>query len=150
MEFTYHLDTRSYQIGMINSFVEMVSCGVKPLAISPPILPEDLPLMEAASEKICEGFQVHYYVEQSLMVSALQSAEFTKGANSILYYKDPAVLETYLSLKRQMEGLDQSPAGEDKKLELSVTFGHLLGYSDQVIRQKVASGQDMPFMLKEE
>jgi hypothetical protein len=33
----YNVDKVSFELGMINCFAEMVSCGVKKLAISPPL-----------------------------------------------------------------------------------------------------------------
>ena len=35
------IDPRSFQLGMINCFAEMVAAGVKRLAISPPLAPEE-------------------------------------------------------------------------------------------------------------
>ena len=46
------IDTYSFQLGMINCFVEMVACGVKRLAISPPLAPDEYARLEAASNKI--------------------------------------------------------------------------------------------------
>ena len=37
----FKIDKLSFQLGMINTFVEMVACSVKKLAISPPLTPED-------------------------------------------------------------------------------------------------------------
>jgi hypothetical protein len=42
----------SFQLGMINCFAEMVAVGVKRLAISPPLLPEDYEGIREASEAI--------------------------------------------------------------------------------------------------
>ena len=81
MAISYRVDQISFELGMINSFIEMVACGVKKLAISPPIEPQNLELLVQASKEISEGFGTRYYVEQSLLITDIQSAEFTKGKN---------------------------------------------------------------------
>ena len=65
---SYPLDRISYEIGMINCFIEMVACGVKPLAISPPIEPENLPVLEEVSRELSEGFGTKYYVDLEMMI----------------------------------------------------------------------------------
>lgn len=74
-------------LGMINCFVEMVACEVKRLALSPPLLPGDYQKIQPASEKIVKGFNIQSYLEKSLLDTDLQSADFTKGKWSILYYR---------------------------------------------------------------
>jgi len=140
MSFSYPLDRRSYEIGMINSFIEIVACGVKPLAISPPIAPEDLPLMEEASKTLSEGFGTKYCVVESLMITDIQSAEFTKGKNSILYYKDDEVIRRYHEMDRQIAELTAEGKYSGKiRRDLSIEFGQMLGYPMDVILHKVDS-----------
>lgn len=136
----YKLDRISYEIGMINCFIEMVACGVKPLAISPPIEPEYLPVMEAVSRELSEGFGTKYYVEQSLMITDIQSAEFTAGKNSILYYQDDGIINRYLEMKKEsVELTSQGKYNGKARRDLSVEFGQMLGYPESVILRKVDS-----------
>ena len=46
------IDRTSFQLGMINCFAEMVAVGVKCLAISPPLDPEEYEGIREASEAI--------------------------------------------------------------------------------------------------
>ena len=94
------IDALSFQLGMINCFVEMVACGVKRLALSPPLSPEDYARLEKASEEIVQGFGVKSYLEKSLLITDLQSEDFTRGKWSILYYKRDDTLDAYSRLKR--------------------------------------------------
>ena len=73
------IDRISFQLGMINCFVEMVACGVKKLALSPPLLPEDYKKIETASQDITAGFNIKSYLEKSLLITGLQTEDFTKG-----------------------------------------------------------------------
>jgi len=149
MRLSYQLDQISYEIGMINSFIEMVACGVKRLAISPPIDPRNLNIMLEASKIISEGFGTKYFFEESLIVTDIQSEEFTKGKNSILYYaKDDAITE-YLDLKKEIKSLtDKNEYSGQKRREISFAFGRLLGYPDEVILRKIDSPSHIdPFVL---
>ncbi len=95
------IDGISFQLGMINCFVEMVACGVKKLALSPPLSPEDYKKIEKPSNEIVNGFDIQSYLEKSLLLTDLQSEDFIRGKWSVLYFKDNDVLEAYLQLKRK-------------------------------------------------
>ena len=137
----YQLDRISYEIGMVNCFIEMVACGMKPLAISPPLEPENLPLMEEVSRELSEGFDTKCCTVDSLMITDIQSAEFTRGKHSILYYKDDAVIARYRELDAEVAAL--TAKGEysgRRRWEISFEFGKMLGYPDDVVLEKVNSG----------
>jgi len=53
---TLTIDDFSFQLGMINCFAEMVACGVKRMAISPPLSPDDYSRVSAASDLIVKQF----------------------------------------------------------------------------------------------
>ena len=149
MSLSYELDRISYQIGMINCFVEMVAYGVKKLAISPPIEPEDLPIMSTVSKEISDGYKTKYYVEDALMITDIQSAEFTAGKNSILYYSDDSVIQEYLALKKRVGELSAANAYSGKeRRDISIRFGELLGYPEAIILSKVDGiNRPDPFVL---
>ena len=143
------VDRLSFQLGMINCFVEMVACGVKKLALSPPLKPEDYQTIRAASESMVKGFGIRSYLEKNLMITSLQSEEFTRNKWSVLYYKDEKILETYFGLKnRQQELMNRGMYNDEAKQDISRQFMQLLSYPDDVIEEKLRqtkSGQ--PFML---
>ncbi len=144
------LDRRSFHLGMINCFAEMVAAGVKPLAISPPLLPEEYEELREASEAIAEGSGIRSHLETSLLVTDLQSPEFTRGRWSVLYYRDPEVLEAYRELKERQQELEAAGAytGQARR-DLSRAFMRLLGYPEQTIAAKLAAGgRDDPFVLR--
>ena len=143
------VDRTSFQLGMINCFVEMVACGVKKLAISPPVSPSDYRLVRKASEDIVRGFGIKSYLEKSLLVTDLQPAEFTEGKWTILYYEDDKVLEDYLALKRNKQQLEQSGQYDEKaRKKISFEFGRLLSYPREKIDEKISlESPPMPFML---
>ncbi|HOP01541.1 MAG TPA: hypothetical protein PKX58_05000 [Flexilinea sp.] len=149
MRLSYQIDQISYEIGMINSFIEMVACGVKRLAISPPIDPSNINIMLESSEIISDGFSTKYRFEESLIVTDIQSAEFTEGKNSILYYATDDAIAEYLDLKEKIKSLtEKNQYFGQKRREISFAFGRLLGYPDEVILRKIDSPSHIdPFVL---
>jgi hypothetical protein len=139
----------SFHLGMINCFAEMVAVGVKRLAISPPLPPEDYEAIREASEAIVEGSGISSWLETSLLVTHLQSPEFTRGKWSVLYFRDPEVLEAYLELKERKASLEAAGRyDEGAAREVSREFMRLLSYPEGVIEAKLeAGGKDDPFML---
>ena len=142
------IDRISFQLGMINCFAEMVACGVKRLALSPPLTPEDYEMIRQASDDIVNGFGIKSYLEKSLLITNLQSEDFTRGKWSILYYKREDVLKEYLDLKKkkiQLEKAGQYDA--DAGREISRAFMKLLSYSEEKIEEKLSGKSSDPFML---
>lgn len=136
------VDTFSFQVGMINCFVEMVACGVKRLAISPPLTPEAYARIQSASEKIVREFGVASHLEKSLLITDLQSEEFTRGKWSILYYRDDITLDAYRELKARKQRLENSQQyDEQARKQLSWEFMRLLSYPDEVIESKLSQAE---------
>jgi hypothetical protein len=146
------IDKLSFQLGMINTFIEMVACGVKKLAISPPLAPEDYKSIKDASDEATARFNIKSYLEKALLITDLQSAEFTKGKWSVLYYEDESVLQKYLALKEKKHCLEESGeySAEERK-EISREFMRLLSYPEKKIEEKLAAKSPAdPFMLVED
>ena len=135
------IDLRSFQLGMINCFAEMVAVGVKKLAISPPLSPEEYERIREASETIVRGSGIQSYLETSLLVTDLQSPDFTRGKWSILYYKEPDILESYQRLKERKASLEAVGAYTSReRSEVSREFMRLLSYPEKVIAEKIKGG----------
>lgn len=147
MKTDIEIERISFQLGMINCFAEMVACGVKKLALSPPISPEEYPIIKKYSDRIVKGFNIQSYVEKSLLITDLQPEEFTRGKIVILYYETNAVLEQYLALKQKKQELENAGAyDEPARRKISMEFGRLLSYPDEKIKEKIAKNIT-PFML---
>ena len=144
----YKIDRVSFQLGMINCFVEMVAAGVKTLALSPPLTPEDYERMKSASQQLVKAFGIQSYLEKSLLITDLQSEEFTRGKWSILYYKTDDVLQSYLDLKAMKQRLEEEDRYDaDCRHFISRKFMELLSYSQEVIDEKLAGTGKDPAML---
>jgi len=142
------IDPFSFQVGMINCFVEMVACGVKRLAISPPLSPPQYDAIAPFSERIVSGFGISSYFEESLLVTMLQSPEFTRNKCSILYYRDGETLAAYLELKqRRARLLEAGQYAPPAQREVSVAFMELLSYPHDVIEAKLSGRHPDPFTI---
>lgn len=143
------VDRISFELGMINCFVEMVACGVKKLAISPPLSPEDYHHIAPLSDEIVHGFGIKSYLEKNLLITDLQSKDFTEGKWSILYYADDAVLKAYLKLKEKKEDLERAGGTNTAaREEISRDFMRLLSYPEKIIEKKLAQPAPKdPFVL---
>ncbi|MCB2167905.1 MAG: hypothetical protein KQI78_09595 [Deltaproteobacteria bacterium] len=142
------IDPFSFQLGMINCFAEMVACGVKQLAISPPLSTAEYEALAPYSDQIVKGFGIASYLEKSLMVTLLQSPEFTQNKCSILYYKTETTLAAYLELKERQTRLIASDGYDaDAQKALSVAFMNLLSYPSDVIESKLSGVHLDPFIL---
>lgn len=145
----YKVDRVSFELGMINCFAEMVACGVKKLAISPPLSQEDYGRIAPISDEIIHGFGIKSHLEKSLLITDLQSEDFTKEKWSILYYEDDSVLYAYLELKEKKDKLGQLGKYDTAaRKEISRDFMHLLSYPDKKIEEKLARAAPLnPFIL---
>jgi len=134
---------------MINCFVEMVACGVKKLALSPPLSPEDYRLIGKFSEEIVKDFGIQAYLEKSLLVTDLQSEEFTRGKWLILYYEKDDILKSYLSLKKRKRLLEKSGRHDkEARKDISREFGRLLSYPEDKIEERISKDTPpTPFMI---
>ena len=143
------IDPRSFQLGMINCFAEMVAAGVKKLAISPPLSPEEYQEIKEASEAIVAGSGIHSRLETSLLITDLQSPEFTRGKWSVLYYKASETLDAYEALKDRKTKLEAVGAYDaDARREVSAEFMRLLSYPQETIDAKLESGgEEDPYIL---
>lgn len=142
------IDPFSFQLGMINCFVEMVACGVKKLALSPPLNPAEYKAVQPWSDRIVREFSIESRLEKSLIVTSLQSPDFTRNKWSILYYRNPEVLTSYLELKEKQEMLvDSDRYDEAAQKEVSTSFMQLLSYPPDVIESKLSGAHPDPFII---
>ena len=144
------LDKISFDLGMINCFAEMVACGVKTLAISPPIVPEDYELISTFSDEIINNFGIQSYLEKTLLITDLQSEQFTKGKWSILYFKNEEILKKYLELKEKKQKLETlGQYDSTSRKDISRTFMQLLSYPEEKITEKLSQKiKKDPYLLR--
>ncbi|MHC4660865.1 MAG: hypothetical protein ACYS8W_04190 [Planctomycetota bacterium] len=135
------INKRSFRLGIIYCFCEMVEMGVKKLALSSPLQPKEYEELKTGSEKIAADFGVKSWLEKEFLVTDLFTEEITKNKWVILYYKSEDVLQEYLDMKQKKQELIDAGnyAGEARK-SVAAEFGRLLSYPESNIEEMLAEG----------
>ena len=98
------IDQRSYTLGGLSTFAEMVRVGVKTLALSAAVTPEEMDDLVEDAERIAREEGVLLYREPDLIVTDLFPADVAEGKHVLLIYKG-ATLDDYLALKKSKSEL---------------------------------------------
>ena len=101
------IDQRSYRLGGLSSFAEMVRVGVKTLALSAAMTPEEMDALVDEAERIAQEEGVLLYRETDLIVTDLFPADVALGKHVLLIYKG-TTLDEYLALKQRRSELQES------------------------------------------
>jgi len=134
----YPVDQRSFQLGVVFAFAEMVAADLKKMALSLPFLPKDYEPLVKDSKRIASEEGVKLRLEKRLLTTDLFPEEITRGKWVLIIYKYPEVLKKYLSLKSKKERLIRENNYKGKKREaIAVGLGELLSYKKDVIRRKL-------------
>lgn len=124
------IDQRSWNIGVITAFAEIVGVGVKKLALSGPMTPEEVSSLWEEASWIANENQVSLYRESELLVSDLFPADAARGKEVLLIYQG-STLDEYIVLKRHKAVLVESGAYTGKaREEIARLFGKLLSYPE--------------------
>jgi len=129
------LDPYSYELGVIGGFSELINSGVKQLALSAPLVPEEMDRFMVDAEKIASKYNISIYRESDLIVTDLFSDDVALGKDVLLLYKG-STLEQYFSLKADKEDCVKDGNYDEKsRREIARRFGRLLSYSPREINR---------------
>ena len=127
---SWSIDQRSYTLGGIGAFAEMVGAGVKQLALSAPLEPAEMDAIIGDAERIAEDNGAAIYREEDFLVTDLFPAGLTEGKHVLLICHD-STFQKYMDLKREKQQLQESGRyDENARLLIARRFGKLLSYSD--------------------
>ena len=131
------IDQHSFRLGGLSTFAEMVRVGVKTLALSAAMLPDEMDAFVGDAERIAQDEGVMLYRETDLIVTDLFPADVAEGKHVLLIYKG-ATLDEYLALKQRKSELvaSGSYAGEARR-GIARQFGKLLSYPDANIEELI-------------
>jgi len=132
------MDQYSYELGVVGAFSELISAGVKQLALSVPLFPEEMDQFQVDAEEIATRHGVSIYRESDLIVTDLFPSDVASGKDVLLLYRG-TTLEEYLSLKSDKVTLEKK-GGYDSEARIRVSrrFGRLLSYSPREINRLLA------------
>lgn len=124
------IDPRSYNLGIIGAFAEVVGVGVKKLALSSPMTPQEMDGLIEEAERIVQRNGARLYREADFLVTDLFPAEITEGKHVLLIYLDP-VKDEYMALKEEKETLIREGKYEgESRAEIARKMGRLLSYPE--------------------
>lgn len=138
------IDVYSYRCGVIDCFNEMVRAGLKKIALSHPTdTKEERDQLIGFSEKICQQYGNRFYIEDQPLLTDLFPVSMNRGKYNIIYYRDPADLAEYLSIKADKERLLQSGTYiSQERLSIANRYGKLLSYSDEGILRLIEQNNE--------
>lgn len=132
------IDERSYQLGILGGFSEVVRLGVKKLALSEVLSPDKMDAMMADALIIAERNEVQMWREAELLVTDLYPADVAIGKHVLLIYTGDT-LDEYLQLKSDKQALVAADkySGHARE-DIARRFGRMLSYPDGVIDELIA------------
>lgn len=127
------IDDRSYQLGIMGGFSEVVRLGVKTLALSEVMSPKEMDAVMDDAAVIAERNKVEMWRETDFLVTDLYPADVAEGKHVLLIYTGDT-LEKYLALKADKAALVAAGNYEgDEREAIARRFGRLLSYPETII-----------------
>ena len=128
-----HIDNRSYQLGIMGGFAEVVKLGVKKLALSEVMSPEEMDGIMDDALVIAKRNGVEMWRETDFLVTDLYPADVAEGKHVLLIYTGDT-REQYLAIKADKAKLVSAGEYEGAtREEIARRFGQLLSYPKPVI-----------------
>ncbi|MDH4107113.1 MAG: hypothetical protein OEW35_02245 [Gammaproteobacteria bacterium] len=136
-QYTKPVDARSYNLGIIGGFAEVVRLGVKTLALSEVLAPEEMDELWPDALVVAERNGVRLYREDDFLVTDLFPADVAAGRHVLLIYTGDT-LEQYLSVKADKARLvaEDEYAGTARR-DIARRFGRLLSYPEAMIERLI-------------
>jgi len=127
------IDERSYRLGSIGAFAEMVDAGVKELALSAAVDPSEMDALEEEATRIAKEHNVEVFRETDFLVTDLFPENLTVGKHVLLIFRGET-WQTYMDLKAEKARLETLGQYEgEARAQIARQFGALLSYSDEKI-----------------
>ena len=131
------IDQRSYKLGNIGAFGEMVNVGIKKLALSAALSPEEMDALIEEAARVAKRNNVEIHREKEFLVTDLFPESVTNGKHVLLIYKG-STKEEYMALKNKKAKLIELKQykGQARK-EIARQFGRMLSYPESKIDELI-------------
>ncbi len=139
---TSAIDQRSYDLGVIGAFGEVVSYGIKTLALSAALAPDDMAALLDEAGRVAERNGVLLHLEEDLIVTDLFPPDVATGKHVLLIYTG-STKDDYFALKADKAALEADGRYEgEARVDIARRFGRMLSYPDETIDEMLSrSGQ---------
>jgi hypothetical protein len=132
------IDQRSYNLGIMGGFAEVVRLGVKKLALSEVMTPAEMDSVMEDAQVIARRNEVKIWRETDFLVTDLYPADVAKDKHVLLIYTGDT-LDEYLAIKSDKAALIAANHYEGQAREdIARRFGRLLSYPESVIDDLLA------------
>jgi hypothetical protein len=139
LENSPEIDPRSYQLGIMGGFSEVVRLGVKKLALSEVMTPEEMDDVMDDAMVIAKRNKVQMWRETDFLVTDLYPADVAEGKHVLLIYTGDT-LDQYLAIKADKAELVAAGKYEgEAREEIARRFGRLLSYPESIIDELIES-----------
>lgn len=129
------IDRRSYQLGIIAGFSEVVSLGIKKMALSAALSPEEMNQLLEDARVIAKKNGVSLFLEKDFLTTDLFPESITRGKCVLLIYRGK-VRDEYMVLKVQKEKLvKEGKYTGEARLIIARKMGRLLSYPEKKIEE---------------
>lgn len=141
-QYSQAVDARSYQLGILGGFSEVVRLGVKELALSEVMSPEEMDDILPDAQVVADRNGVLLYREADLLITDLYPADVALGKHVLLVYTGDT-LDKYLAIKADKQALvDAGKYKGEARTEIARRFGRLLSYPMPVIDELIRKQRD--------
>ena len=123
-------------VGEIKAWCEAAKNDAKNMSLSAPFKPEEYDEIKPYMKEYAEKNSVKYYLEKELIQTDLFGDMDLSGIWVFIIYKHPEIIEEYLNIKQEKERLKQDEYRGEKRREIAVKFGRLLGYNEESIMER--------------
>ena len=132
------IDNRSYQLGVIAAFSEVVSLDIKKLALSAPLSPGEMNQLLNDARIIAKKNGVSIYLEKAFLTTDLFPESITRGKYVLLIFKGNTK-DKYFALKAEKEKMiKQGKYTEEARMAIARKMGELLSYPEKKIDELLA------------
>lgn len=130
------LDWKSYQLGVISAFAEVVDNGCKRLALSSPMTREQFESVIDDARLIAGERGLILYVDDDFLETILFDHEPIRGKTVIHILAEQATVDEYLGLKeKKRRHAEAGTLTGDVEHEVAWGLGRLLSYDDDSIKR---------------
>ena len=134
------IDKFSYKLGAAECFCEMVRAGVKRISLAHPCdTREERDSFLEEFQKLCDEYSVKMYCEDEGFLTDLFPVSLNKNRYNVIFYREDAVLQEYLDLKREKdEAVAAGTYLPELRRDIAWRYGKLLSYTDDGIERLLA------------
>ena len=134
------LDKKSFNLGMVYAFAEIVSSGVKHLALSPALSEQDFNEIIEDIRLIAKEFCLPTYVDQDFLETKLFNPLYTRGKIVVHLAAKDSFIEQYKALReKKKKHVEEGTLTDEAQLTIAWEFGRLLSYSNEAIEGLIKS-----------